>query len=1062
MGGPVAASAAKISRPKVAGVYPRLRVFTELDGLADTPITWISSPPGAGKTTLVSHYLEERGLNTLWYQVDEDDSDPSTFFYYLGLAGRHATPKKRKELPLLTPEYQLGIPTFTRNFFRTLFERFNSKFALVLDNFQELDQNSELHAILITGLEQLPQHGRVFIISRAEPPPRYARLRANDGIHELSWDQIALDTDELAAVLKLKGRAELPIDSVMAVTQGWMAGLILLLNHEPIDWIANHTAEFNPKVLFDYFAGEVYERTDPETRKFLTKTALLPKMTATMAAQLTGVRDATEILEQLAGRNYFVHRHIGKVTEYQYHPLFLEFLNHKARVSLTPVELTAMQWQAADLLANSGQIEAAVDLLFKVEDWKQIAKLIESSAELLMSQGRHKTLERWLEGLPAAELVADPWLNFWLAMAKRMFDPGSAYPLFRSAFEGFRRSGNARGVYLAWAFAARTSREARQSTALEYVEWDRLLDEITREYPEYPDADIEAMVATTMYDIVTWAVPQHPKRDYWRNRFEELLPQIQNPAVKFDTLVYCGICDCLIGNHLRAGRLIAQADRLASPSSAMWSLSVLHNIRPFYLWRTDENAAAIDASIAALRFADETGIHIWDEHYLGHGLSGALKIGDLARADALVARALQIIDDAAGFRAAHLNYNYGWYLYQKGDLHKAEQSVSHGLKNARLSGSSFFCGISLYAHANLLYELGRPQEAREALAEALQIARDGAFRASIVQCNVLAAWFAILDGDEARACEHLREGLGWAREHDIKTYSWWRNEIWAAVVPVALRHGIETQLVREIIRRNRLQPKIPPLELDNWPWEVKIRGFGHCELLIHDVPVKFSRKAQKKPMQLLRALVAMGGSDVPETRIIEALWPDAEADAAQTAFATTLHRVRKLLGNEIILHSEGRLSLDRRRVWTDVWAFQHLLDQFDARDPVQDLQHCREILERALSLYRGHFLAEEMDSTWALPLREKLRTRFLLQLEEFGKILEQKEDWEQAIRWYRKGLEVDMLAEQFYQRLIHCYRSVDRKADAVEIYRQCYRVLVASLNVEPSKKTQQLYREINE
>lgn len=1055
------ASAAKISRPKVSGVYPRMRVFTELDGLAGAPISWISSPPGAGKTTLISHYLEERGLNTLWYQVDEDDSDPSTFFYYLGLAGRHATPKKRKELPLLTPEYQLGIPTFTRNFFRTLFERFDRKFALVLDNFQELDENSELHAILITGFEQPPPDGRVFIISRTEPPPRYARLRANNGISELNWDQIALDTDELAAVLKLKGRAELPIDSVMAVTQGWMAGLILLLNHEPIDWIANHTAEFNPKVLFDYFAGEVYERTDTDTRKFLTKTALLPKMTAAMAAQLTGVRDATEILEQLAGRNYFVHRHIGKVTEYQYHPLFLEFLNRKARESLTAVELTARRWQAAEILSAGGQVEAAVDLLFEVSDWKQIARLIEASAESLLRQGRHKTLERWLEQIPAEELDSDPWLSYWLAMSKRQFKPAEAYPLFRAALEGFRKEKNSRGVFLAWSYAARASREARQSSTADYIEWDRLLREVTKEYPDYPDPNIEAMVATTMYDIVTWAMPLHPQREFWERRFEELLPRMTDKAMKFDILAYTAICDCILGNHLRAGRLIEQAERLVDPATPLGALAELHIAKPFYLWRSDQNEAAIDATFAALRFADETGIHIWDEHYVGHGLSGALKIGDLARADTLVARALRIIDDAAGFRAAHLNYAYGWYLFQKGELQKAEHFVSQGVSKARQSGSIFFCGISLFAHANLLYELGRPQEVREALAEALQIARDGAFRASIVQCNVLAAYFAILDGNDELACEHLREGLGWAREHDIKTYSWWRNEVWSVVACVALRNNIETEHVRDIVRRNRLTPEVPPLELDAWPWEATIFAFGHCELFVRDEPVKFSRKAQKKPMQLIRALVAMGGSDVPETRIIEALWPDAEADAAHTAFATTLHRVRKLFGNDIIVHSERRLGLDRRRVWTDVWAFEHLLDQFDAGDPIQDLKRRREILERALSLYRGHFLAEEMDSAWALPLREKLRTRFLLRLEEFGQILEQKEEWDQAIKWYRKGLEVDMLAEQFYQRLMRCYQCMDRKADAVEIYRQCYRVLVASLNVEPSKKTQQLYREIN-
>jgi LuxR family maltose regulon positive regulatory protein len=1055
------ASAAKISRPKVSGVYPRMRLFAALDRLADTPVTWITSPPGAGKTTLVSHYLEERGLNTVWYQLDEDDADPPTFFHYLGLAGRRATPRKRKTLPPLTPEYQFGITTFARNFFRALFERFDGHFALVLDNFQELGDTAALHELLLTGFEQLPQGGRIFVISRAEPPAHYARVRANNRVGELTWDQIALDGDELAGVLRLKGRPELSLDRVMAVTQGWMGGLILLLHHEPAEWAADHQAEFNPKVLFDYFAGEVYDRTDTDTRKFLVKTALLTRMTAAMAAQLTGMRESGEILEQLAGRNYFMHRHTGKVTEYQYHPLFLEFLHRKTRESLTDVELTAMQWRAAEILAGSGQVQAAVDLLFKVRDWKQIGRLIGSSAESLLNQGRHQTLQRWLEQLPPEVLDADPWLRYWLAMARRTFDPDAAYPLFRDALEGFCAAGNARGAYLCWAFAARISREARNSTTTECATWDAILQELTQRFPDYPDADIEILVATTMYDIVTWALPRHRRRAYWENRFEALLPQVASPAVRMESLIIGGTCDCILGNFLRAGRLLQQAETLAESSTSAWNRSLLHLLKPFYHWRAGENEAARRAAFAALHFADETGIHIWDEHFIAHGLTGALKSSDMVHADRLAERASRILHEARGFRAAHLTYNYCWYLTRKGEAQRAQELIAQGLARARQSGSVFFCGLAMFGQANVLDALGRRDEARQALAESLQIARDNAFHASIAMCSVYAAWFALQDGDEPGACELLREGLGEARQIDFRSHGWWRDEIWGAIAAVALNHDIEPDYVRRIIRRDRLVPPEAPLDVKNWPWEVRIRCFGHCELQVNDEPVRFSRKAQKKPLQLIRALIAMGGSEVAESRIVEALWPDAEPHAAQTAFATTLHRLRSLLGADAIRHAEGRVGLDERRVWTDVRAFEQLLQKLRRR-PEPDADEQRALLESALTIYRGHLLADDSDHAWVLPLREKLRGAFLQNLEDYGRLLEQQHDWDHAIRWYRRGLEADMLAEQFYQRIMYCYRQTGRLAEAVEVYRQCFRVLNAGLNVEPSRRTQELYRSLRQ
>ena len=58
----------------------------------------------------------------------------------------------------------------------------------------------------------------------------------------------------------------------------------------------------------------------------------------------------------------------------------------------------------------------------------------------------------------------------------------------------------------------------------------------------------------------------------------------------------------------------------------------------------------------------------------------------------------------------------------------------------------------------------------------------------------------------------------------------------------------------------------------------------------------------------------------------DALWPEAEGDAAHVSFNTTLHRLRKLIENEKTIQlREGRVTLDRKHCWVDVWAFERVL-----------------------------------------------------------------------------------------------------------------------------------------
>jgi DNA-binding SARP family transcriptional activator len=279
----------------------------------------------------------------------------------------------------------------------------------------------------------------------------------------------------------------------------------------------------------------------------------------------------------------------------------------------------------------------------------------------------------------------------------------------------------------------------------------------------------------------------------------------------------------------------------------------------------------------------------------------------------------------------------------------------------------------------------------------------------------------------------------------------------------ALEAGVEVEYVQELIRRLHLIPEKPPLHLESWPRPLKIYTLGRFAVLINGKPVRFSRKIQRKPLAVLKALLAMGGREAREDEIMDALWPEADGDMAQRSFSSALHRLRLLLGHErIVQRQEGKLTLDDRFCWVDAWAFEATLEQVESLWKREQAESAVQLLEKALQMYRGPFLAQETERPWTLSMRERLRGRFLRNVEKLGKYWRQPSQWEKALDCYLKALEVDDLAEEFYQGVMICYNQLDRKNDALAAYKRYRRILSSVPGLEPSSGVEALYKSIAE
>ena len=278
----------------------------------------------------------------------------------------------------------------------------------------------------------------------------------------------------------------------------------------------------------------------------------------------------------------------------------------------------------------------------------------------------------------------------------------------------------------------------------------------------------------------------------------------------------------------------------------------------------------------------------------------------------------------------------------------------------------------------------------------------------------------------------------------------------------SLQHDIEVDFVRQIIKKCGIKCESP--ETENWPWPIKLYTLGRFIVVIDDVPLRFTGKAQRKPLDLLKALVALGGREVSSSIIIQSLWPDSEGDAGQPTFDSTVHRLRKLLGrDDVILVNDGRLTLNAQFVWVDVWAFERLLGKVETLVGLQgddSNPSPSEIAGIAFRLYQGHFLGREGEQPWMLGMREKLRSKWLRHLVALGRHWEASGEWDKAAELYQRGLELDTLAEELYRRLMTIYLRRGQRASALEVYRRCRQMLSVVLGVKPSAEMEALRQSV--
>ena len=218
----------------------------------------------------------------------------------------------------------------------------------------------------------------------------------------------------------------------------------------------------------------------------------------------------------------------------------------------------------------------------------------------------------------------------------------------------------------------------------------------------------------------------------------------------------------------------------------------------------------------------------------------------------------------------------------------------------------------------------------------------------------------------------------------------------------------------------------------------------------------------------LVAYLAIEGQRFRRDSLAGLLWPEHGGDQARGALRRTLSTLKKGMGGEGVEADRASVGLANGAVWTDATEFRRLVEESQAPFAEGDPDGCLALLDRAIELYRGDFMAgfslrDSVDfEDWQYFQSETHRRLMTGALERAVECLTMRGRFAEAIDRARRWLSLDSLHEPAHRKLMMLFAWNDQRASALKQYRECVGLLDRELGVPPLEETTELYRQITD
>lgn len=1096
----------KLSKPATPPwLLGRARLIATLHGGLHRRLTLLTAPAGYGKSTTLAAFFADNPTPALWLQLDEQDNDLTRFARYLAEGLRPLVPDS-STLWLLRQGQRYSVDDVAEVLASDLGRC--QQLALVLDDLHLLAPEGDSVALVRRLLDVVPLSVHIYIASRKPPPFSVARLKARQQAVELTEADLRFAPAEVEQVLSVwapgtLGAAEL--DRVTEQTEGWPAALVLVADALRRGAQPTRLPGSLPGDLISYLDEEVVPGLPVDVQAFMEQTSILAVCTPEMCDALLGRCDSAAILERLVQSHPLVTN--VQPGAARYHALLRQSLEDRLNRHKGGVLARRLHVRAAGIFARQGLADEAVAHYLRAGHLDAASNFIARLAPRWINFRQTDRMAPILEQLPAGAVDQHPWLGVCAGWVR--FSAGNlaaALAVAATAAAQFEGSGDRRGQVHALLLAA-TARAAGGDSAAALGICEQLQDTLPPEWRH------ELAVLLTLKANATILIGRPPG--------EAAAAMEQARQIYLATGDVAGearICNelgplCLrMGEKLRAISLLERSMELYRqlgdpPSELGFNLAWA-----YYSVGRFESAQAIyevifQGSVRKARRANAALNLISVYARLGR-FEEAFRLGPIAE---MLVKESGMADQAVPVRvalAAAYRLAGEWELA----LREVRDSMQQA---AALRQPLVTLNVRVQAALLHLAHTGNLAAVRRLAAKALQELAPGYHPKEItllMLADAVAAFRQNRSGARADAAHCLRLALGDCLERGFDALVLQEWPLALAAITYGLSFGVLPDYCTLLLRTmdERLpavvkQGGIPLTEADarhlpaawrtlpdaesrtalaglltsedrnrlaglgNGPAPLRIACLGPLTVQVGDRSIDPGALKKRKVGALL--VLLLDQERWPREQLLEALWPDLDAQAANASLRVALHHLRRLFEPHLggrdhsrYIQAEGGVVWLQRRpeMSVDLDEFRRHWERGKAAAVAGDTTAAVQHFAAARAFYRGPLYSDDpYISALAMPRQQVQETvqQMLLWLGDHYRLALQNAA--ESLSCYRQLLGIDTTHEAAHRGLIRAHIALGQWHEARQQYQECRLQLQQALGVEPSTDTQALLAEIH-